>query len=344
MDSHYDHEKASEHRLLPLATFTDRILATMIDSWTESMKEMTKDMKTIKPAAFLDDNKGGLTMRAVDGGAKKFMVRVDSGRAEVILSVVGILKSFDLPPVKKNSISASRVPYARAYAEVVGYKSKHFANAVSTIEGLMYDLATSFAEDSVVHWIPEAQSELFGPTLSSGCRYFTTGSEIEHDTRINFARFVDPASTLGAFIGERVAHCEGNHVAYLGVKKDKFIKKDPASFRIGDVVEMGFAITAFRQAIRGEPDKHVCKPVLRTLTLLDATLSKDAFKARVAASLTSKITAKPKAQPKIPLIRNRAFVELSSDEEDASDARAEMASKRIADLEDDMEMEPSDQT
>ncbi|KAJ7613795.1 hypothetical protein B0H17DRAFT_1153097 [Mycena rosella] len=37
----------------------------------------------------------------------------------------------------------------------------------------------------------------------------------------------------------------------------RYIKKDPAGFRVGDIVKMGFALVGFRQASRNEDDKQI---------------------------------------------------------------------------------------
>ncbi|KAJ7704041.1 hypothetical protein B0H17DRAFT_1127065 [Mycena rosella] len=51
--------------------------------------------------------------------------------------------------------------------------------------------------------------------------------------------------------------------------------KNPGGFRVGNIVEMGFALVAFRQPTRGKEDKQICKVVLRTLTLLDDPTAKN---------------------------------------------------------------------
>ncbi|KAJ7489506.1 hypothetical protein FB451DRAFT_1167173 [Mycena latifolia] len=108
--------------------------------------------------------------------------------------------------------------------------------------------------------------------------------------------------------------CEDNYIDYVGMKEKKYIKKDPATFRSGNIVEMGFALVAFRQSIRGESDKHVCKPVLQTLALLDTLLTKDAFKSRVEAAVGVPVDAP--ATPKIPSTKQHAFIKVDSDEDD----------------------------
>ncbi|KAJ7478422.1 hypothetical protein FB451DRAFT_1172752 [Mycena latifolia] len=77
-----------------------------------------------------------------------------------------------------------------------------------------------------------------------------------------------------------------------------------------------FAVVAFKQLIRGESDKHVCKLVLRTSALLDTLLAEDAHKARVEAAVTVPVSTP--TTPNVP--RRRAFIEVDSDEEDIVNA------------------------
>ncbi|KAJ7503886.1 hypothetical protein B0H11DRAFT_1905770 [Mycena galericulata] len=65
-------------------------------------------------------------------------------------------------------------------------------------------------------------------------------------------------------------------VSYLELKDDKPgpAIKDPAGFRAGDVVELGFAIITYRVIQKDAPEKYVCRLVMRTLTLLDTSLAK----------------------------------------------------------------------
>ncbi|KAJ7496436.1 hypothetical protein FB451DRAFT_1162588 [Mycena latifolia] len=136
---------------------------------------------------------------------------------------------------------------------------------------------------------------------------------------VPFTKYVDPAGILTSHLGKCVMHCEDNHVDYVGMKEKKYIKKDPATFRSGVIMEMGFALVAFRQSIHRESDKHVCKPVLRTLALLDTSLTKDAYKSRAEAAVGIPVDAP--ATPKIPSAKRHAFIEVDSDEEDIVEAR-----------------------
>ncbi|KAJ7668942.1 hypothetical protein B0H17DRAFT_1209826 [Mycena rosella] len=211
--------------------------------------------------------------------------------------MVGALKAYNIPPVKKNSLTSARISDARAYPELVRYDSKHFAAAMDKVKDLTYTLSTSFSMDKVEHWIPVPDSNVFARHL-----------------------------------GECISHCLDNDVTYLCFKKEKHAIKNPGGFRVGDVVEMGFALVAFREPTRGEEDKQICKVVLRTLTLLDDPTAKAAFKARSAkdANLVPKGTSITRLNT--PITRKRFdFHDNSSDDKDYPEIRKCMVLLRVED-------------
>ncbi|KAJ7626215.1 hypothetical protein B0H17DRAFT_1151078 [Mycena rosella] len=122
-----------------------------LDMWTEAMKNSSANTTEV-------------------------VARQDGPRLEAVFTVVGVLKSFDIPPVKKSS---ARAPYARAYAEIAGYGSNHFARAMERVGDLAYELSTKFQAESVEHWVPVLTTDTYGLCLSSSCRYFTVGSDIQ---------------------------------------------------------------------------------------------------------------------------------------------------------------------
>ncbi|KAJ7634330.1 hypothetical protein B0H17DRAFT_1149706 [Mycena rosella] len=256
MDEHYNHQAA----------------AKALDTWTESMKNTDTSREYMHQAAFIDPSFYGV--KKTDDKTTKVVYSQDGTRAEAIFTMIGALKAYDIPPVKKNSLTSARIPDARAYPELVGYDSKHFAAAMDKVKDLTYTLSTSFSMDKVEHWIPVPDSNMFGPSINSSCRYFTVGTDIPSESKILFEKYVDPSGTLARHLGECISHCLDNDITYLCFKKEKHAIKNPGGFRVGDIVEMGFPLVAFRQPTRGEEDKQICKVVLRTLTLLDDPTAK----------------------------------------------------------------------
>ncbi|KAJ7637853.1 hypothetical protein B0H17DRAFT_1277769 [Mycena rosella] len=272
MDKHYNHQAA----------------AKTLDTWTESMKNTDTSREYMHQAAFIDS------------------------RAEAIFTMVGALKAYDIPPVKKNSLTSARISDARAYPELVGYDSKHFATAMDKVKDLTYTLSTSFSMDKVEHWIPVPDSNVFGPSVNSSCRYFTVGADIP--TR---------------HLGECISHCLDNDVTYLCFKKEKHAIKNPGGFRVGDIVEMGFALVAFREPTRGEEDKQICKMILlqSSNTSLEA-----AFKARSAKDINLVPKGASITRLNTPITRKHFdFHDNSSDDEHYPEIRKCMVLLRVED-------------
>ncbi|KAJ7667050.1 hypothetical protein B0H17DRAFT_1143028 [Mycena rosella] len=99
-------------------------------------------------------------------------------------------------------------------------------------------------------------------------------------------------------------------------------KTNPGSFNVGDIVEIGFASVAFKQPVRGEEDKHICKLVVRTLTLLDDSIAKH--------------TNNPVAN------KHFDFPDASSDDEDYPETRKRMAMLQVNDTQEDPDKDRTD--
>ncbi|KAJ7710547.1 hypothetical protein B0H17DRAFT_1123683 [Mycena rosella] len=284
----------AEHR----DSFKERESASDIDHCS-ALDLFASNMNTFYPQeAAVEPNhsqRDDFTVKTSSSTTTAVVGRQTGLNAAAIFTVVGVLKLFDLPSVKKNSLTAARVPYARVKIN---------------IKDLAYNLLTKFSADCVEHWIASPDSDIFGPGLGS-CRSYTMGGDIPGESRITFQNHIDPAGTLSQHLGERVAHCVENNVAYLCVKKNKYGAKEPSRFRVGDIVEMGFELVAFRQMKRGEDGKHICKVVLQTLMFLDSSFAKMPSRKFVTAS-----QKKPK---QVPAKRKLEFADLSTDDEDDPD-------------------------
>ncbi|KAJ6516652.1 hypothetical protein C8R47DRAFT_1268091 [Mycena vitilis] len=258
---------------------------------------------------------------------KAMMPGADKHRQETVLTVVGASKAYDLPPVKKSDISASRVQYARQHATIIGYENGDFRKSLAAIQDIGYKLVTSVPDRQMEPWVPDVESEEFGARLGANCRYFTVGRGIPTDGRMDFDKYVDPAGVLKGYIGERVAHCMDNSVVYAELKLSKLVKKDLATFHEGDIVQLGFAVIAYQTQWKSDNPKYVCKLVMRTLTLVDNTMSKSkqmalAFNKRhkpnqkeIKALSHLSTAANPVAK------RNKVYEEDSSSEDDIDEAR-----------------------
>ncbi|KAJ7766545.1 hypothetical protein DFH07DRAFT_769807 [Mycena maculata] len=259
-----------------------------------------------------------LSVKKLSGGyVSKVMIRGSNGRREeVVFTVVGALIKVDLPPVKKNQYTPSSIKNARQNATLAGFNTTKFNQALTAIQDVTYAVATSFPDGEMTPWTVDSSSDVFGDTLSANSRYFTFGHNIPENLKVPFNRYVDPADVLSKFLNEQVAHCVDNDVIYMELKNGKFVTKDPAGFRAGDIVEIGFAVTTFKSSKRDEDIRHVTKLELRTLTLLDTTLSKSAYANRHnKASGSNKIKSRRVHGGDQAAKRRRMYEEDSSDDE-----------------------------
>ncbi|KAJ7681336.1 hypothetical protein B0H17DRAFT_1138489 [Mycena rosella] len=81
------------------------------------------------------------------------------------------------------------------------------------------------------------------------------------------------ASTLQELIADLVTMISFERYTDPSADNIQIHQKEPGWFQLGDIVEMGFALVAFRQASRNEDDKQICKLLLRTLMLLEMICS-----------------------------------------------------------------------
>ncbi|KAF7358273.1 hypothetical protein MVEN_00876400 [Mycena venus] len=151
-----------------------------------------------------------------EGRVLRAMLPGDSSREEAVFTVAGILSNKDLPPAFR--IQPNCVQYAQAYAEIIGYDSNLFHQALVRIAEVGYLMLTAVEEGQMEGWRPEEQHPLFEQKLSSSTRYFTVQKGIPEGNRIKFCRFVDPHGVLAKLEKPGVVHCLNNDVAYLELK------------------------------------------------------------------------------------------------------------------------------
>ncbi|KAK7007945.1 hypothetical protein R3P38DRAFT_3211600 [Favolaschia claudopus] len=270
MDTYYAHQEAAE----------------TVQIWSVKSTETNSPLvkcRFAQPACDLDTDL--VTVKKFDEGetGKIFIADGSGSPTEAIFTIVGVLCAQELPPVKRHSFAAKRVPYARQYAGIVGYGAPAFDLALSNLSSVAYEMAVAFGTRDIVGWKIEKSHTIGGSELSSSCRYFTVGRKIPEGDKIPFANAVDPYGVLTAFVTETVAHCVDNDVLYMQFKNNQCFPKDPSTFQNGDIVEMGVSLVTWRTGKHNSPErKYTSKLVLRSLTLLDNTLSKKAYFARQA--------------------------------------------------------------
>ncbi|KAJ7321332.1 hypothetical protein DFH08DRAFT_662266, partial [Mycena albidolilacea] len=132
-------------------------------------------------------------------------------------------------------------------------------------------------------WRPEYPDD-HNAQISSNCRYFTVGPNIPSEARTKFHPKTDPHGVLVRHLSENLAHCFDNDVVMYMVFKGeewsivapillkglyRYVEKDPGTFKTGDIVEMGFALVAWKKQGKNVGPDWSCMLVLRTLTFLD---------------------------------------------------------------------------
>ncbi|KAJ7431339.1 hypothetical protein B0H11DRAFT_1941894 [Mycena galericulata] len=103
--------------------------------------------------------------------------------------------------------------------------------------------------------------------------------------------------------------------------------KDPAGFRAGDVVELGFAIIAYRVIQKDTPEKYVCRLVMQTLTLLDTSLAKGAY-----IQQSAQVAAPSKQSQRATFANNPVAKRRKMFEEEDSDSDVPETNKRMDDM------------
>ncbi|KAJ7240691.1 hypothetical protein C8J57DRAFT_1527361 [Mycena rebaudengoi] len=144
------------------------------------------------------------------------------------------------------------------------------------------EVQLAFDDDYVLPWSPSAGSAELGDIFQTSCRFFTMTKDAPLDQINDFNKHVDPANVLSNTLAKGIYHCHDNEVQYMDLEGDRLVPKNPSGFRIGDIVELGFSVVAFK----GNNDsKAVVKLVMRSLTFLDGTQTRDARVSQRMASV-----------------------------------------------------------
>ncbi|KAJ7812864.1 hypothetical protein B0H14DRAFT_2605464 [Mycena olivaceomarginata] len=257
--------------------------AFAIGEWSDKMCK--DDAPLIKmgmawPATALNNEL--VTIKELEGGrcAKAMFPTAGSHRQEAVFTIVGALKAKELPPVKasrqtrgnsksheRRSLRAERLKYARQHATLAGWDAPCFKKALENMQEAAYTMFSAFGEDTIEPWRPDVADD-HNAQISSNCRYFTIGRNIPSESQTKFHPRTDPHGVLTRYLSDNVAHCFDNDVMYMAFKGEEYVEKDPGTFKTGDIVEMGFAMVAWKKA--------------RTLTFLDGRFTKEAHFAREA--------------------------------------------------------------
>ncbi|KAJ7734347.1 hypothetical protein DFH07DRAFT_780341 [Mycena maculata] len=198
-------------------SFYDNIAAKKcVEMWAGIMESLSGQNGNT-PAASVDLTKISVKKRE-DGQFAKIMLPGEDHRIEGLFSIVGVLKDFELPPVKKDSIHGNRVHFARQHTSITGYDLPGFKDVMSNIQEMMYKMSLKFEADQMLPWVCDPCDGTHGQVISSNSRYFTIGRHIPESARCPFDKRVDPAGVLAKLETDTIVHCHDNDVAYLQLK------------------------------------------------------------------------------------------------------------------------------
>ncbi|TFK53518.1 hypothetical protein OE88DRAFT_1611284, partial [Heliocybe sulcata] len=193
----------------------------------------------------------------------------DGNCDEFNLRVVGILCAKDLPPQLEPLIrKAYKKQFLNQSIQITGLSDETFKNAMQGIAIIHRHMSRSFKDGAMQSWAP---SDFDGhPAIDVTTRFFNHSKAPGGTISIPFDTNIDPKGILSKLVDDKWVHTPDNTVDYCQFiqkedEKFKYIKCNPAIFRIGDIVEVevGFiAIPIASSQVR-------LGLVLRSLTALD---------------------------------------------------------------------------
>ncbi|KAH7903615.1 hypothetical protein BJ138DRAFT_1020345, partial [Hygrophoropsis aurantiaca] len=161
--------------------------------------------------------------------------------------------------------------YLRQAVTLTGFGSSVFSKALDGADLAYYIFARHFQEDTLLPWQhSSSQSCPDHPSIDVSNRYFLPRSQNPSLIPQPFQPMVDPKAILVNIAKDELIHTEENAVYYFKCVPEHIDKKcsntNPATFRIGDVVEAQITFCAWTT-------KFTMTSVLRSLTMLDNTHS-----------------------------------------------------------------------
>ncbi|KAJ7049094.1 hypothetical protein C8F01DRAFT_1266023 [Mycena amicta] len=217
------------------------------------------------------------TIEPVANGAlyKAMTVHASGVQLEGIFTLVGVLGEKLLPPMRWDSILASKPANLSQRLTLYGMDSDAFERGIDFINTIDFHLAEKITAPVKTFLSSSSDSTGRGKSLDIDTRFFTRDRKpIPVELQRAFSPLVDPVGALKSLQTPTLAHCVDNVVHYLAMKEGRVIQHDPAVFVQGDIVEVGFAIHAFRAHSSETGPYYLAKLVMRSVMLLDQRFSK----------------------------------------------------------------------
>ncbi|KAJ7232388.1 hypothetical protein C8J57DRAFT_1533111 [Mycena rebaudengoi] len=187
---------------------------------------------------------------------------------EITFTVIGMLLDMDIPPVKRGRLNTRNIPFFRQHATIVGLGTEKFEKAMDKIAQVAVEVELAFEDNNVEPWTPSGGADELGDTLQTSCRLFTLSKEAPTSQIVAFDKHVDPAGVLTNTLAKGRFYCVDNEVSYMNMEGGRLVPKNPSAFRIGDIVELGFSVVAFKGS---QEARAVVKLVMRSLIFLDGS-------------------------------------------------------------------------
>nr|GAT44785.1 predicted protein [Mycena chlorophos] len=228
------------------------------------------------------------------GGIFKAMTRKkDGGLVEGIFAVVGCVGDLTFPPVTFPRAKEASKNLLLQQASISGYGSQEFMKAYDFVAEMDDKFATAILTTPITQFAASSGpiDEEGGMSLTASSRYFTKSKDplSQHERRA-IPPDVDPYGALGRLETTRAAYCTDNVVKYLKIagsgskyatQQDtrttltciRLVSRDPSLFRPREIVQLKFAVHAFRKFSPEAGPSFTVKLVLRSVVFLDGTIA-----------------------------------------------------------------------
>ncbi|KAH9476429.1 hypothetical protein JR316_0012004 [Psilocybe cubensis] len=170
---------------------------------------------------------------------------------EVIFRLQGIVSDKMLPPMAKPASTVKQQPYLRTTIAITGLGDIVFNKVMEKLEEVFLRFANNFPADSVSGYDPVLYKDTGFNVFHAHSQYFTKVSAYQNKSdNIGFHPLVDPDNVLASMVGDSFIHAIDNKVQFLRreILPDgtaRYYSYNPASIRIGDIVEISVAFVAF---------------------------------------------------------------------------------------------------
>ncbi|KAH9480128.1 hypothetical protein JR316_0006725 [Psilocybe cubensis] len=168
-------------------------------------------------------------------------------------------------------------PYLCTAIAITGLRDIAFNKAMEKLEEVFLCFANNFPADSVSGYDPVLHKDTGFNIFHAHSQYFTKVSAYQDESdNIGFHPLVDPDNVLASMAGDGFIHAIDNKVQFLcreilPDRTARYYPYNPASIRIGDIVEISVAFVAFP----AQGNKYKFVVALRGILVLDQEARED---------------------------------------------------------------------